>query len=230
MTSIHDSATPEPSTTSEPSATPESESVGISTIAESYSLRWRLVNKTLPLYERHMRSLKLRGVSAPLLAWIRCRLEWTIDNLLAQNPEGVLCLDIDPTEDVKIALEPPRTVPTLTQNDLFVSRGHIEGVHIRDASDGEDPLDGVVWIETDGALAASAAELVSATNTLVRDLAETLGYRVTVEPVAIETIVETSVTGLFLVNDEFGLLPIDSAQGPIAQKMTECFDKLWDVL
>lgn len=120
--------------------------------------RWKLVDGKLPLYERHLRSLRLDGVSAPLCSWIRSRLEWTFDNSRVENPDGVLCLAWQDDDTVELTDEPSRPLPSIVP-------------------------DGLAWTVY-GDVVVPASEPLSATGTLTRDLCATLGYTVSDAPVA----------------------------------------------
>lgn len=163
-------------------------------------LRWRLASGKLPLYERHLRSLCAYGFSAPLASWVRTRLEWTFDNGMLDEPDGVLVLSVNDKDLVDITSEPARDVP-----DDVASQG-------------------VIWTVCDGDLIYLSDELVDATATLTRDLASTLGY--TVRGAADD---DGDPTETFITCDEFGIVCCDDAPGPVARRMVECFDKLWSL-
>ena len=71
---------------------------------EPIDVRWRLADGGLPMRERHLRSLASMGVGAPMQSWIRTRLEWTLDNMVAETPDGVLCIDVQDDEMVTITV------------------------------------------------------------------------------------------------------------------------------
>lgn len=187
-------------------------------------LRWRIVDGRLPLQERHLRSLNPLELTPPLLAWIRSRLEWAVDNLMASNTNAVLCLAVNPQEDVVVSLESLRETPKLTSKNLVVSSaGLITGAQV----DGQ-PLDGVVWLECGGVLYASAAELTSAVDTLAQDLVRTLGEELIVAPVKADAIQQAQA--VFVLSNEFGLLPLEiqsESPSPLTQRLKECFATLF---
>jgi len=183
-------------------------------------LRWRVAKGGLPLQERHLRSLAPYNLSPPLLAWVRSRIEWAIDNMLARDTNAVLCLAINPAEDVVLSLDDVRPAPPITSASLIITDGLITGVQHETT-----PLEGTVWAEKDGILHASTEVLASATCTLANDLAATLGYEVRVQPVSATHV---SAASLFLISDEFGLVPIQTTgEAPATTKLQECFAKLW---
>jgi hypothetical protein len=159
---------------------------------------------------------------APLRGWIVERLEWALTNLLNKESEGVLVLALDPSKDVVLSLDELREAPVLTPDDLVADDGVVAGVrHAGEA------LAGTVWLERNGVLYASAEELVAATATLARDLANTLGLPIEVKPQRYEDVRGASV---FLISDEFGFVPIQAvpvAEAPATERMRECFVKLW---
>jgi hypothetical protein len=100
-----------------------------------------------------------------------------------------------------------------------------------DARQGEalsdEALNGTVWLEYDGILHASCTELTSATDTLAKDLVETLKLPLIVQPQPVEALEKSTV---FLISDEFGFLPIQGdlhAMGAASSKLNECFSGLW---
>ena len=195
-------------------------------VSDTIVLRWRVCSGALPLYNRYLRSLAPFDLSAPLLAWVRSRIEWAIDHLFEKDANGVLVMTINPLEDVTLAFEELREEPVLGLENLLVKEGLVTGVQLE-----EEKLEGVVWIEKDGKLYASASELVTATCTFAKDIMQTLKYPLHVSPLE-----EAFIRGMgepasvFLISDEFGFVPIktgQAAEGVIAQKLTECFDKLW---
>jgi len=173
--------------------------------------RWRLVNGTLPLYERHLRSLRTFGMSVPLESWIRTRLEWTLDNLVSDNPDGVLCIDVSDDEMVTIHIDPARSAPRLS----------FDGAVVEGDGDYSDDSLGQPWT-FDGTRLVHHGPVLSATNTLTRDLARTLGYTV------VEGDEMASADGdeeRFRVSDEFYLMP-QGEPGKVTERLAACFDKL----
>ena len=164
--------------------------------AEKITFRWRYTNKEIQLYERRLRSLRAYNVGPAVQAWVRSRLEWVRDNKLYEKPSGVIVLSIDPEGDVDIQLE--------------------------DAVPPFKGCAGTMWVANGSRLAAvvQGGELRTAADTLVRDLAKTLGYEVRTVPVP-----PTVLDEAFIVSDEFGAVPM--VEGPTAKKMQECFDKVF---
>lgn len=174
--------------------------------------RWRLCNGKLPLYERHLRSLRTFGMSTPLESWIRARLEWTLENMVSDNPNGVLCIDVDGEEMVTMTIVPARKAPKLAFSGELVD------------TDDEytDDAIGQPW-SSKGDKLVHYGPVLSATNTLTRDLAKTLGYHV--EEAAAEEAFTKDDDERFRISDEFYVVPQGDA-GLVTTRMSECFDKL----
>ncbi|NTU89079.1 MAG: hypothetical protein HGA54_04100 [Actinobacteria bacterium] len=177
--------------------------------APLFNFRWRLAGGKLPLFSRHMRSLPTYGISAPLQAWIRSRVEWSLQNMTRDYPDGVLCIFVEDEDIVTITVEPSRQLPGIASQGL-PSPAELEEL-------------GTIWLGGTDSLVAKG-EVLSATNTLVRDLANTLGYKNGICVQCCETISES-----FVVSDEFGIIPLNTEPGPITAKMMECFNKVWVV-
>jgi len=195
----------------EPTATPE-----------PIVFRWRIHEGRITLRRRHLRSLEPLGLPEPLIGWIHERLEWAVVNMLTSDSEGVLVLSVDPTREVKVSLEELRETPMLSRKNLLTENGLIVGVE-----SGGEKLAGTVWLEHDGVLYASCEKLVSATETLAKDLAETLKLPLNIQPQPIEA---AEYNSAFLISDEFGLIMIEDNlknTAPAASKLQECFSKLW---
>jgi hypothetical protein len=155
------------------------------------------------------------------MGWIQERLEWAVDNMLNQDSECVLVLNIDPESEVVASLEELREPPTLTPNNLVIQNGFITGVQLTD-----QPLQGTVWSERASTLYASTNTLITATDTLASDLAQTLKIPVEVHPQSLE---QATTGSLFLISDEFGFVPIQTPSKtkipatPATTKLHECF-------
>jgi hypothetical protein len=186
------------------------------------------------LRQRHLRALKTLNLSDPLMAWLLQRLEWATDRLLNKDDEGVLVLSIDPEKDVVVSLDAVRGKPMLTSEHLVIEDGFVTGVRHEGVL-----LEGSVWFEYEGVLHASCEKLTTATGTLVRDLAQTLGLPVevcpqrsacaTAAPATTSATAAPATTAIFFISDEFGFVPIHNAPVPSSAtaRIEECFAKLW---
>lgn len=164
--------------------------------AQKITFRWRYANKEIQLYERRLRSLRNYNIGPAVQAWVRSRLEWVRDNRLYEKPDGVIVLSIDPEGDVDIQLEDAQPPARGSGGTMWVANGSLLSAVLPDG------------------------ELKTAADTLLRDLAQTLGYHVNVVPQPPEVLDEA-----FIVSDEFGAVPMKP--GPTARKMQECFEKIY---
>lgn len=174
--------------------------------ASKLEFRWRYTNKTIHLYERRLRSLGSFNVGPAVQAWVRSRLEWVRDNKLYEMPDGAIVLTIDPEGMVDTQLEELHPAPQFTRAML-------------DA----DEVPGTLWVAKDGQLLVGQTPRHAA-DTLVRDLATTLGYEVMQTEAPSDDGAE-----VFAVSDEFGIIPVEGTTGPVISKLSECFDKLWSL-
>ena len=168
--------------------------------SEPITFRWRYTNKSIQLYERHLRSLREYGIGSPLQAWMRSRLEWVADNKLSEKPNGVIVIDVE--------------VPQFCDDDLLWEDDILAGCKI----------DGSLWFCQDGSISHSPKNLKGACETFARDLAKTFGYQFKDLQFS-----KSEMTGaeIFIVNDEFGIVPCLGHEDKITAKLQECFDKLW---
>lgn len=79
---------------------------------------------------------------------------------------------------------------------------------------------GTLWTAKDSCVHAEQ-DISHAADTLVRDLCKTLGFEFG------EASLEGEDAEQFRVSDEFGVIAHEAQNGPITQKLVECFDKLW---
>ncbi|MCL2631470.1 MAG: hypothetical protein FWD45_00015 [Coriobacteriia bacterium] len=96
----------------------------------------------------------------------------------------------------------------------------------------EPILAGDVWIERDDILIASVCEIYTATSTLCRDLATTLGIEVQTELQTPEQVQKAAqMNQAFLITDEFGFLPIGSGSSEetstATKRICDAFTRLW---
>ena len=186
--------------------------------AEKLTLRWKYANKEIQLYERRLRSLRAYNVGPAVQAWVRSRLEWVRDNKLYERPDGVIVLEIDPQGDVDLRLEEACEPPQFCADDLCFEDGVLRGC----------TLAATLWAigERDiCAVDAGKAGIRDAADTLVRDLAKTLGFEQVEGKIAQEQLVDWE---LFAANDEFGVIPCEEHGGAAVAKMAACFERLWN--
>ncbi len=190
--------------------------------SEAIILRWRIHKGELSLRRRHFRALDELELPRPLRGWIFERLEWAIANMLHQGTEAVLVLSIDPKSEVTISLDELSEAPSLSFEDLIEEDGFVIGVQKYGKI-----IDGTIWVERDDTLYASIIKLNSATDTLARDLAETLKISAIIER---QRVTDIKDSGVFLISDEFGFVPVQwgsDNSNPLSLKLKDCFLRLW---
>lgn len=185
-------------------------------------VRWRLQNGALPLKNRHLRALASRNVTSALVSWAHQHLEWTLAEGAMEQPNGVLVLDVDAEGRAVMSIAPFEPLPAMSAA-LLLDRA--EG---READPVEDE---VVWTCRDGLLyvLADADKPLSGTNSLVVDLARTLHLEPTFEGHAGVAEVLSRLAPAdecFLVSDEFGIVAAADHDGPVAERLAACYDKL----
>ncbi len=188
-----------------------------------FSVRWRLQNRALPLKNRHLRAFGAAGVSRALASWARQHIEWTLAEGTAQAPDGVLVLAVDGQGRAVMAAEPYEPLVPLTAVELAE----------RTAGQQDQPMEGeVLWVaQADGSdlvALTEAAKPLSGANSLVADLAKTLG-----KPVRFETRADRDpLAGLaaddevFLVSDEHGVQPASDHGGPVSEQFRAYYGRL----
>lgn len=190
-----------------------------------FSVRWRLQNRALPLKNRHLRAFSESGVSRALASWARQHIEWTLAEGTAQAPNGVLILAVDDQGRAVMAAEPYEPFAPLTAT----------GLAERTSAQRDQPMEGeVIWIAR-----AEGSELValtsedkplSGTNSLVVDLAKTLGTPVRFVSRDVggnELIGEIDPSDeVFLVSDEHGVQASSDHAGPISERFAAYYARL----
>jgi hypothetical protein len=185
-------------------------------VTEPFDVRWRLFDGTLPMRERHMRSLAAHGMGSPMQAWMRVRIEYMLENHAVENPDGVLHIVAGSDGSVKFSVEPLGETPRITEGDL------VDGTTLTCGN-----VPGIVWVaQGDRLVAASEDALVSAASTTLRDLALTLHYDVDTKPVTLAQ-AKDDYAEIFVVSDEFGVLPVVGHEGEVGEKFAGLLARLW---
>lgn len=192
--------------------------------------RWRLSGGAVPLLNRHLRALGMRRVngvpvSTQLVAWAKQHLEWTLKDGSVQNPDGVLMLVVD--EEGKAAMTVGPYEPLRVRTSSMLAERAL-------ASAREAEVTGVspetLWAVRGNVLVwgISSDEKPSGTGTLMRDLAETIGFGVVHEEGLARALLAgtASVGEVFLVSDEHGVVPATNASGPRSRRFAEGYAKL----
>lgn len=194
--------------------------------------RWRLAAHTLPLANRHLRSLRRRTVngervSTQLVAWAKQHIEWTLWEGVAQWPDGVLMLVIDEHGQAAMTAGP---YEPLERCDLasLVERATCAA---REASEtGVAPE--TLWAVRGDRLVVNVGpgEALSGAATLVSDLARTLGLPVERDPDVASGVLAGAVRidEAFLVSDEHGIVPASDLCGPRTRRFADGWQTLLD--
>jgi hypothetical protein len=190
---------------------------------DKITLRWRVHDGQIPLFHRHLRTLQAFEVSPPLLAWVHERIEWAKDNLLGSTTNGILVLAIDPRADAVVTYEELREPPDLTLGDLCLAGGATFA-----SVKPELGISAMIVAQIDDKLVALSGAFVSATATLLRDIAQTLSIDLELASLCLDDL--ATAQAVFAISDEFGFLPIGKQptdpQSPAA-RIASAFAKLW---
>lgn len=188
-----------------------------------FTVRWRLQNRALPLKSRLLRAFAASGVSNGLASWARQHIEWTLAEGTAQAPNGVLVLAVDDQGRAMMTAEPYEALVPLTAAELLE----------RTKGQAEQPMEGeVVWVvrpEGAGMVALTdAAKPLSGVNSLVVDLAKTLGIPVIFEPRPSDGCAVTldPANEVFLASDEHGIVGASDCGGPTVERFASYYGRL----
>lgn len=192
--------------------------------------RWRLFAQALPLENRHLRALSQRDVQGQsmdlrLVAWAKQHIEWTLFTGASAYPQGVLMLVVD--EDGKAAMTvgpyTPLAQPTLAALCKRVQASSLEALETGVAPES-------MWAFYDGMLywGAEEFEKPSGANSLVLDLAKTLGIHVVRKSGLLQEIQDRSLHAaeIFMVSDEHGVVADREFAGSMSARMAECYKRL----
>ena len=180
--------------------------------------RWRLANRTLPLENRHLRALAARSVSgAPV--------EWTLAEGSAPHPNGVLMLVMDIEGRAAMSVGPYDLLASASAADLAARA--VAAAHEARAT-GVAPE--ALWAVRAGSLVCGTDPgwRPSGIDSLVTDLAKTLGVPVCHDPLLAADVLdgEKNLDELFLASDEHGIVPAAGLVGPHARRLVDGYVKL----
>lgn len=192
--------------------------------------RWRLSDGKLPAINRHIRALGKRSVNGALLSkqligWAKQHIEWTLADGSHDNPNGVLMIMVDEVGRAAMAVGPyePLADTTLTALLERASQATIEAANTNVAPE-------TLWAYEDGALVVGmpVGDTPSGATSLILDLAETLGYPCERRVSLVDELKENPAhfSEVFLVSDEYGVVPASDASGARAKKFADS----WSVL
>lgn len=183
-----------------------------------FTVRWRLHCRALPLKNRHLRAFEQRNVGNGLSSWARQHIEWTLAEGTAQHPNGVLVLAVDEQGRAVMSAEAYEPLAKAAVADLLE----------RVAAQQDQPVEGeVVWVYRDGAFTvlSDAAKPLSGVNSLIADLAKTLGKPLAHAPHgAVGSLGEGDE--VMLVSDEHGVVGASDASGAVAAQFAAYYERL----
>jgi hypothetical protein len=192
--------------------------------------RWRLSKRHLPLQNRHMRALLARTVngsrvSKELVAWAKQHIEWTLEQGTAENPNGVLMLIVD--ERGRAAMTCGPYVPLLDETASGLAR---RAERALEEAKSTSVAPEALWVASDDLLLWDLGDdgVQSGANSLVQQLAQTLGIPMRRYPGLAEAVLAQTITysEVFLVSDEHGVVPASNAFGPHGQRMAQGYQRL----
>lgn len=184
---------------------------------------------------RHLRALGARTIggrrlSRNLVNWAKQHIEWTLDTGAAEHPDGVLMLLVDEDEHAAMTVGPYEPLEDTTL-DALLDRAVAASLE----ASGTGVAPETLWLVSDGGLRALAPEgnTFSATTSLLRDLAATVGLPFDREPLPLA---HDALVGLteaadeaFLVSDEFGVVLPQGSNAedmPLASKLSDSYERL----
>lgn len=194
--------------------------------------RWRLASHRLPMENRHLRALGARyvngdQVSRNLVAWAKQHVEWTLDDGSSSYPDGVLMIVVDENGYAAMSVGPFQKLGDMSVVDLLrrAREAQREGNSTNVAPETIWALKGdtLIW-------GISPDQYPSGSATLINDLARTIGMPV----VRSETLLDEldhnphNFDEVFLVSDEFGVVPAADAAGARSRKFADGYQKLLD--
>lgn len=192
--------------------------------------RWRLANGMLPLENRHLRALAAREiggkqVSNALVAWVKQRIEWGLDEATRECPDGVLMLVVDEAGASALSVGPYRSLSKTSANDLLLRAQS----SYREAQSTKVAPEELWVVQRDALVWGSSSEFAaSGASTLISDLARTLGMPVHRDEALLREAERRGFVGdeVFLVSDEHGVVPASDRGGERAAKFAKGYRKL----
>lgn len=192
--------------------------------------RWRLASQRLPMTNRHLRALGARvingePVSQQLVAWAKQHVEWTLEEGSAAYPDGVLMVVVDEEGRAAMTVGPYEELPHHTLNDLLGRAA----LALREAEETRVAPESLWTVEGDALVCGLSRDIrPSGATTLINDLARTLGIPVRMNEDLVDNVRKgvESFDEVFLVSDEFGVVPASNASGPRSSKFETSYQKL----
>ena len=192
--------------------------------------RWRLSNRRLPLQNRHFRALAQRRpndskLSPALIAWVKQRVEWTLEDGAAKYPDGVLMLVVDIEGKAAMSVGAYRPLEHTALNDLLARAvlSRREGQKL-----GVSPED--LWLVRNDTLVwgKDPDSAPCGTCTLIDQLARTMGMPVQRDEDLLDYVARHGIVNeeAFLVSDEHGVVPASDHNGIRSKKFAASYVKL----
>lgn len=232
---LHDSPSPYAKGFTPNAANPAAASMhvdGFSIGKPAIVCRWRLANRTLPLQHRHLRALLRRtcngeAVSKHLVAWAKQHIEWTLYDGSAEFPDGVLMLVVDEAGKAAMTLGPYKPLAS-TRLSALCARAAQSFAEWQYCGVAPEQL----WACTGNTLVwgCEQQQAASGANSLIFDLACTLGITVVKDPELLHNLQAKKDVPqeIFLVSDEHGVVVADGFEGSMSTGFIAHYEKLRD--
>lgn len=217
---------PDVADASKQASSPQTFSIGTPAIV----CRWRLSNAALPLENRHLRALSRRYidgtcVSRQLVAWAKQHIEWTLADGAYAHPSGVLMLVID--HEGRAAMTAGDYTPLAnTRLSALCARATLAQKEAQETGVAPETLwavvgDRVYWCEGED-------RFISGANSLIYDLAKTLGIALTKRADLIDDVrnQDQAFDEVFLVSDEHGVVCADGYTASFSQRFSHYYQAL----
>lgn len=194
--------------------------------------RWRLASHRLPMENRHLRALGARyvngdRVSTNLVAWAKQHVEWTLGDGSSSYPDGVLMIVVDENGCAAMSVGPFEKLGELGTAGLLrrAREAQREGSTTNVAPE-------TIWAMKGDTLMWGIAsdQYPSGSATLINDLARTVGIPVVRNEDLLDELERSprAFDEVFLVSDEFGVVPAADASGLRSRKFAAGYQKLLD--
>lgn len=180
--------------------------------------RWRLVDRRVPLLNRHIRALAARRVhgeplSRSLLSWAKQHIEWSLaeDTTVSVPDDGVLMLVVD--ADGHAAMSTGEYVPLTDTGAEALAYRSLEARREADEV-GIAPEVIACAAGDEVVLGVSPEDPLAGAASLVEQLCATCGRRIVRDPaLAYRVLAGSCAAPVLLISDEHGVVVADDARG-----------------